>query len=112
MRLDLGAVKALSLFPAANAPPTGSLFGLLNRCHTAQGSRLLAAWLRAPLVDVAVIEGRQRLVAFAVEGGEEAVTIDRCLRNMPDLQRICKKLQRERSTLQVSRELVVVRWYL
>ena len=35
-----------------------SLFGLLNTCRTAQGTRLLAQWLQQPLLDVAEIGKR------------------------------------------------------
>lgn len=34
---------------------TMSVFGLLNRCKTAQGTRLLAMWLKQPLVNRHVI---------------------------------------------------------
>lgn len=29
-----------------------TLFGLLNKCKTAQGSRTLASWLKQPLVNL------------------------------------------------------------
>jgi DNA mismatch repair ATPase MutS len=55
MRLDASAVQALSLLP--NARETGSnknmnLLGLLNKCKTAQGSRLIGQWLKQPLVNL------------------------------------------------------------
>ena len=55
MRLDASAVQALSLLP--NARETGgnknmNLLGLLNKCKTAQGSRLVGQWLKQPLVNL------------------------------------------------------------
>jgi DNA mismatch repair protein MSH2 len=55
MRLDASAVQALSLLPSARE--TGgnknmNLLGLLNKCKTAQGSRLIGQWLKQPLVNV------------------------------------------------------------
>lgn len=54
MRLDASAVQALSLLPVLR--DTGNkntnLFGLLNKCKTAQGGRLLGQWLKQPLVNL------------------------------------------------------------
>jgi DNA mismatch repair protein MSH2 len=54
MRLDASALRALNLMPSPHdgASKTMSLFGLLNKCKTAQGSRLLGQWLKQPLLDI------------------------------------------------------------
>ena len=42
MRLDSAAAEAVNLLPKAEHPSQyGSLFGVLNRCRTSMGSRLL-----------------------------------------------------------------------
>lgn len=55
MKLDASAVKALNLMPSPTelgGNKNMSLYGLLNRCKTAQGQRLLARWLKQPLVNL------------------------------------------------------------
>ncbi len=68
LRLDNSALRAMSLFPEPGA--TGhaksmSVFGLLNRCKTAQGTRMLAQWLKQPLRNLHIIRESQ----VGVEGG-------------------------------------------
>jgi DNA mismatch repair protein MSH2 len=79
MKLDASALRALSLMPAPgvsttlsipvlSAPlthdipqdlsKTTSLFGLLNKCKSPQGVRLLGAWLKQPLVNLHEISSR------------------------------------------------------
>jgi DNA mismatch repair protein MSH2 len=64
MRLDASALRALNLMPGPNdgANKTMSLFGLLNKCKTVLGTRLLAQWLKQPLLDLPAIEERHTLV--------------------------------------------------
>jgi DNA mismatch repair protein MSH2 len=55
MKLDASALKALNLMP--NPADVGggknmSLFGLLDKCKTSQGKRLLQRWLKQPLVNL------------------------------------------------------------
>ncbi len=55
MRLDASALRVLNLMP--NTQEIGqsknlTLFGILNRCKTAQGVRLLGQWLKQPLVNL------------------------------------------------------------
>lgn len=54
MKLDSAGVKALNLFPEPGAGSTRctSILKLLDRCRTAPGQRLLAQWIKQPLVDV------------------------------------------------------------
>jgi DNA mismatch repair protein MSH2 len=53
MKMDAAAVGALNLLPAPNEGPNKnqSIQGLMNKCRTAQGQRLLAQWVKQPLLD-------------------------------------------------------------
>ena len=55
MRLDSSAAKALNLDPVSGEPQTSCLSGLLNKCRTAQGQRLMSQWLKQPLIDKSCI---------------------------------------------------------
>ncbi len=64
MKLDASAVSALNLFPGPkDGKKNTNLFGLyippsnfrLNHCKTAQGSRLLAQWIKQPLMNASEI---------------------------------------------------------
>mgnify|MGYP004706458047 CR=1 FL=1 len=111
MRLDAAAVKALNLFPTGNSNsnnnnnnsnlsygPT-SIFALLNHCKTAGGSRLLAQWIKQPLIDVNEIEKRHKLVEWFVNNSTLLGNIrGNFLSNVPDISRLLKKLTNKRST--------------
>ncbi|TPX41185.1 hypothetical protein SeMB42_g05681 [Synchytrium endobioticum] len=101
MRLDAAAVKALNLMPS---PQDGtrknmSLYGLLNKCKTSQGSRLLSQWLKQPLMSLPDIVARQNLVEVFYQDTElrQSMQEDH-LKNFPDLHRLAKKLQRGNSS--------------
>lgn len=105
MRLDASAVRALHLFPN----PTGiggggksmSLFGMLNRCKTSQGTRLLGRWLKQPLVNLHEIEQRQMLVNILFHDGllRQQLQEDH-LKAMPDLTRIAKRFTQGAASLE------------
>lgn len=102
MRLDSAAVAALNLLPAhAHDKSSSSIFGVLNRCRTAAGSRLLLHWLRQPLTDCASIEARLDLVECFVRcGASRQALSDTSLKHVPDLGRLASKLMRGKATLQ------------
>lgn len=108
-RLDEAALTSLNIFPksaTANYRENASfsLFGLLDHCKTAAGSRTLNQWLRQPLTNRELIENRLDLVEMFVECPEGRHRLrENILRGIPDITKLLKKLVRARSSLQVLR---------
>ncbi|BGP19387.1 MSH2 protein [Rhodosporidiobolus nylandii] len=105
MRLDASALRALNLMPdptgLGGASKTMSVFGLLNRCKTAQGTRMLAMWLKQPLVNLHTIQQRQDLVECLVDSQEfRSAIADDFLKSMPDFHRISKRFQKQAASLE------------
>lgn len=102
VRLDAAAVEALNLFPqASDSNKNMSLFGLLNKCCTASGGRLLAQWLRQPLVSVEALTRRHNLVEALVEDAQLRQSLrDEHLKRAADLDRFCKRVQRGQAGLE------------
>ncbi|KAJ1018408.1 hypothetical protein NDA18_006562 [Ustilago nuda] len=104
LRLDNSALRALNLFPEpgqTGSSKNTSVYGLLNRCRTGQGQRLLGQWLKQPLVNVHAIKERQNLVEIFVNDNNtrELLQLD-YLKLMPDMHRISKRFQKGVATLE------------
>lgn len=106
-RLDEAALTSLNIFPknsssSNSSNSTFSLFGLLDHCKTATGSRTLNQWLRQPLTNKNLIENRLDLVEMFVECPDGRHRLrENVLRGIPDITKLLKKLLRARSSLQV-----------
>jgi DNA mismatch repair protein MSH2 len=113
MRLDSSALRALNVLPerssaaSANAAPAEgsaaagfSLYGLLNKCRSPKGRRLLLRWLKQPLVDGKEITGRHDCVEAFVNDPEVRDTLRGAhLRALPDIERVVRKLERRKASL-------------
>ena len=103
MRLDASALKALSLVDTASGSSrkNDTLFGLLNKCKTAQGARLLGIWLKQPLTNLHEIRRRQDLVQLFVDAmGGRRIMQDEYLKFMPDMHRLSKRFQKSLANLE------------
>ncbi|GAU93510.1 hypothetical protein RvY_05440-2 [Ramazzottius varieornatus] len=79
----------------------GSLFKLLNKCNTPQGSRLLSRWICEPLLDIEAIENRLDVVEFFVSKPSVRSTVsDIHLKKFPDFAPLVKRLEKKGVSLQ------------
>ena len=100
MRLDAAAMRALHVMPLrGDANASFSIYGLLCRARTPMGKRLLRAWLKQPLLDVAEIGVRHDVVEAMVRDSVMRESARSAVRGMPDVERLARKLDRGRIDL-------------
>ncbi|CAL8100976.1 unnamed protein product [Orchesella dallaii] len=103
-KMDSAACRALHLTLNNLEMSSGNettLLSVLDKCRTSQGKRLLAQFLKQPLLDKDKLEERLDVVEALVED----VVLRQCLyedhlRRIPDCQVLSRKLSRKRATLQ------------
>ncbi|MCL6594083.1 MAG: DNA mismatch repair protein MutS, partial [Alicyclobacillus sp.] len=111
--IDATARRNLELFETLRGRQRkGSLWGLLDVCCTALGSRRLRRWLERPLLDVASITARQNGVAALVAEPLRRAQLRAELAKVYDLERLLGKLSfgsaNGRDLLQLAQSLQVL----
>ncbi|KAJ7535261.1 hypothetical protein O6H91_12G025400 [Diphasiastrum complanatum] len=68
-----------------------SLFGMLNKCVTPMGHRLLRTWFLKPLMDVNVLNDRLDAISFFKTNEELVDALRASLKQVKDIPRVLKK---------------------
>ncbi len=93
MFLDATAIKTLELIESSSGKFQHSLWGFLDLCDTAMGSRLLKDWILRPLLDVQEIRRRLDCVEELTLHVELRNSLSTSLKKFSDIPRILTRLQ-------------------
>ncbi|KAG4080064.1 hypothetical protein HA402_014504 [Bradysia odoriphaga] len=106
VHLDAAAVSALNLHPKpgtvinSSAYRWHSILGVLDRCKTAQGHRLMAQWVKQPLRNEAIIKDRHDIVQCFIDASTARTDLhESYMKRMPDVMVLCKRLMRKKASL-------------
>ena len=93
MELDLDARRNLELTETMRSKEKkGTLLWVLDKTHTAMGSRMLRSWLEKPLLDAAEIGRRQSAVEELVNATVCRGELVEALRDVTDLERVTTRI--------------------
>jgi DNA mismatch repair protein MutS len=98
LALDPATRKHLELTRAQGQNPRATLLATLDVCATSMGSRMLARWILAPLVDREAIAGRQDAVEAMLSEHSRREAIREILKAAFDVERIAQKVRFRRAT--------------
>ncbi len=98
LSIDPATRKHLELTQAQGQNRRATLLGTLDLCATSMGSRLLARWILAPLVDREGIGSRHDVVADLLGEHSRRGAIREILKGAFDLERIAQKVRFRRAT--------------
>lgn len=100
-------MRALNILPKPgtniNSPAYRwqSILGVLDRCRTPQGHRLMAQWVKQPLRNEATLQDRHNIVQCLLDSPSVLQDLyDVQLKRIPDVLMLTKRLMRKKATLQ------------
>uniref|UniRef100_A0A0D9WI86 DNA mismatch repair proteins mutS family domain-containing protein n=1 Tax=Leersia perrieri TaxID=77586 RepID=A0A0D9WI86_9ORYZ len=100
LKLDATAHEALQIFQVDKHPSYMgigrakegfSVFGMLNKCVTPMGKRLLRAWFLRPIIDIDVINNRLNTISFFLCCEEVMSALRETLKSVRDIPHMLKK---------------------
>jgi DNA mismatch repair protein MutS len=97
LALDANTRKHLDLTKSQGSNPKATLLATIDRCKTAMGSRLLARWILAPLVDRVAIAARADRVEALGANYNARAGLQELLAGVFDLERIAQKVRFRRA---------------
>lgn len=107
MNLDAATRRNLELTETIRQGSTqGSLLGILDRCVTPMGKRLVRQWVGKPLLDTAKIQERQAGVAYFHQEGLLRAEFRAAIKPVHDLERLTNKILGDNAQ---PRDLVAIR---
>lgn len=89
--LDGQCLEHLQVCSATN-DQKNTLLGLVDRCCTSFGHRLMRSWVLHPLVDAEEIKLRQESVSVLMDNFGAMVNLTTALKSIPDLERLCTRI--------------------
>ncbi|XP_010244492.1 PREDICTED: DNA mismatch repair protein MSH5 isoform X3 [Nelumbo nucifera] len=100
LKLDSAAYEALQIFQIDKHPSHMgigrakegfSVFGMLNKCITPMGRRLLRSWFLRPILDLENLNSRLNTISFFLCSEELMATLRETLKSVKDVPYILKK---------------------
>lgn len=101
MRLDNASIEGLNIV-ASNESRSKlpiSIFGWLNQCSTAMGSRVLRQWLLQPSTDLGEIKSRLDVLQVLLENPSMRDALLSSLKRLGDIDRVGRKIVRHCASL-------------
>jgi len=98
MYLDQATITNLELVESSSGLRQYSLLGVLDRCRTAMGKRLLRSRIMTPLINKEKIEKRQRYIAAFCQNPNLADEISEILSDIKDVERMLSRFVAGRAT--------------
>ncbi|KAG7015545.1 DNA mismatch repair protein MSH5, partial [Cucurbita argyrosperma subsp. argyrosperma] len=107
LKLDATALEALQIFQTDKHPSHMgigrakegfSVFGMMNKCVTPMGRRLLRNWFLRPLVDLENLNKRLNAITFFISSEELMHSLRETLKTVKDIPHILKKFNSPSST--------------
>ncbi|KAK4364257.1 hypothetical protein RND71_015615 [Anisodus tanguticus] len=100
LKVDSAAHEALQIFQIDKHPSHMgigrakegfSVFGMMNKCVTPMGRRLLRSWFLRPILDLNNLNRRLDTISFFLSAEEISVSLRETLKSVKDIPRILKK---------------------
>ncbi|KAJ8754599.1 hypothetical protein K2173_010690 [Erythroxylum novogranatense] len=100
LKLDAAAHDALQIFQVDKHPSHMgigrakegfSVFGMMNKCVTPMGRRLLRSWFLRPIVDLENLNARLNAISVFLHSEELMVSLRETLKSVKDIPHILKK---------------------